>query len=75
MVEILGVNLRITQISVCDAKLFKKLKKKSDKNDDVIFDDSNDNTMEDWHVGCVKGIDNDLNLMFVTQAPKDKKSI
>ena len=35
----------------------------------------NDNTVEDWRVGCVKGIDNDLNLMFVAQAPKDKKSI
>lgn len=24
--------------------------------------------MEDWPIGCVKGLYNDLNLMFVTQA-------
>ena len=53
-----------------NAKLFKKQKKIREQNADVIFDDGNEDTVEEWLVGRVPDIDNDLNLLLVTQAPR-----
>ncbi|XP_022571064.1 uncharacterized protein LOC111213558 [Brassica napus] len=53
-----------------NAKLFKKQKKTREQNADVIFDDGNEDTVEEWLVGRVPDIYNDLNLLLVTQAPR-----
>ena len=53
-----------------NAKLFKKQKKIREQNADVIFDDGNEDTVEEWLVGRVEEMDSDLNLLFVTQAPR-----
>ena len=53
-----------------NAKLFKKQKKVREQNADVILDDGNEDTVEEWLVGRVPDIDNDLNLLLVTQAPR-----
>lgn len=53
-----------------NAKLFKKQKKIREQNADVIFDDGNEDTVEEWLVGRVEEMDSDLNLLLVTQAPR-----
>ncbi|CAN7104012.1 unnamed protein product [Brassica rapa subsp. narinosa] len=41
-----------------------------EQNADVIFDDGNEDTVEEWLVGRVEEMDSDLNLLLVTQAPR-----
>lgn len=53
-----------------NAKLFKKQKKIREQNADVIFDDGNEDTVEELLVGRVEEMDSDLNLLLVTQAPR-----
>ncbi|KAL1207419.1 hypothetical protein V5N11_007013 [Cardamine amara subsp. amara] len=53
-----------------NAKLFNKQKKIKEKNADVIFDDGNEDTVEDWLVDRVEDIDNNVNSVLTTQAPR-----
>ncbi|WZY87474.1 hypothetical protein YC2023_044209 [Brassica napus] len=41
-----------------------------ENNADVIFDDGNEDTVEEWLVGRVQDIDSDLGLLLSTQAPR-----
>lgn len=36
----------------------------------MIFDDGNEDTVEEWLVGRVQDIDSDLGLLLSTQAPR-----
>lgn len=53
-----------------NAKLFNKKKQIRENNADVIFDDGNEDTVEEWLVGRVQDIDSDLGLLLSTQAPR-----
>ncbi|CAF1716871.1 unnamed protein product [Brassica napus] len=54
-----------------NARLFDKQKKIREGNVDVILDnDGNEDAVGDWLVGRVEELDNDVNFVLTTQAPR-----
>ncbi|CAN7030417.1 unnamed protein product [Brassica rapa subsp. trilocularis] len=53
-----------------NARLFNKHKNIRENNVDVIFDDGNEDIVEDWLVEHVEKMDSDVNFVLTTQAPK-----
>ncbi|XP_056865143.1 uncharacterized protein LOC108836353 isoform X2 [Raphanus sativus] len=53
-----------------NARLLNKQKKIREKNADVIFDDGNEDTVEDWLVEHVEEQDSDVNFLIAVQAPR-----
>ena len=53
-----------------NARLFNKHKNIRENNVDVIFDDGNEDIVEDWLVEHVEEIDSDVGFVLTTQAPR-----
>ncbi|CAN7105781.1 unnamed protein product [Brassica rapa subsp. narinosa] len=67
----LGVNRLNSLVYVhFNARLLNKQKKIREKNADVIFDDGNEDTVEDWLVERVEEPDSDVNFLIGIQAPR-----